>query len=391
MRAFVVVLVGLALSCSLCSQELPDLSADVRLQERISLSEPLVSLRELVQKVQTQTRAPLAVAPEIADDKLCVLVAQKPASEILSRIAETLRYQWVWGTDGQTYVLRMPAAERQRERDLYQLALRTEQKRQREALAQFVALAHQYSFQQVGQLLDSEEFYKHAKRELRNALIELSNPATYCAVRALGLLPAAFKERIWTAQQLTLSSEQDAAADAPLPPAVAQILLRLLRETRLIEEANVRLKSVQVSYRPCSRLITVRMVTVSDEDTEQQTNGSLSLNWWSLPTQSAVESHSLCKVWREWQSDLTELKSLPRVPRDDQVRETPLPEPLKGSALAILIDWARGRNLNLYADAYRIRTVRYPRHSGKSLSQTFPSDEVAELFFETVAPCSGFV
>ncbi|MCX7992163.1 MAG: hypothetical protein N2651_00705 [Fimbriimonadales bacterium] len=367
-------------------QEMPDLGADARLQASLSFTEPLIPLRELVQKIRERTDAPLAVAPEIADDKVCVLVSEKPAYEILNRLAELLRYQWQWGTDGKTYVLRIPAVERQRERALYQLAQSTEQQRQREALRRIIALARQYSLQQLKQLLDSPDFRDKSDRETSRAVVELSNAGAYCVARTLGLLPDAIRERLWTAQSLIFSSELDEEAGLPLQPDLERTLLRLLRENDQIDRENARLKRVEIRYLPCSQSIDLSYIAVSSQAIQQRGGFGLSLFSWGPTESTEVESHALCKVCREWQTNRDELLRLPEVKRAENTPALQIPEPLRDSVFSNLITWARSRRLNLYADVYRIRSAQRPRRFRERIEQAAQQNEAPVPPFEWSAP-----
>ncbi|MCS7208291.1 MAG: hypothetical protein NZ874_01840, partial [Fimbriimonadales bacterium] len=102
MRFWAIALVLLGIGAVVSGQDVPNLKEDTRLQAQLTIREPLIPLRDLVLRIREATGAPLAVAPEIADDKVCVLVADKPAYEVLTRVAELLRCQWQWGVDGTT-------------------------------------------------------------------------------------------------------------------------------------------------------------------------------------------------------------------------------------------------------------------------------------------------
>ncbi len=386
MRLLIAVLLWAWASCGAFAQETPDLRADARLQEPLSLTEPLISLRDLIQRVQTQTGAPLAVAPEIAEDKVCVLVSDKPAYEILNRIASTLRYRWQWGTNGKTYVLRMPALERQRERDLYQLAQRTELQYQQETLRQAIALTQQYSLQQIQEAVKDPDFAQRAERATLSLWTQLSTSSAYCAARALGLLPEALRERIWTARRFTLGSDLAEDADALLPPATERQMLSLLRAMHMSDEEHQRLKSVEITYLPCSQWLNLHFIAVSEAGIEQHLTGALSLNRWGIAERSPVESHALCKVWRECQTDFAELRRLPAAPHAERKPPLTVPEPLQGSAFDVLMNWAWSRNLDLYADVYRIRSENWRREARNRSKQTPLEEEAMSAYFEWVAP-----
>jgi hypothetical protein len=68
------------------------LQDDSRLQETLAIQKPFAPLREVLRTVQEATGVPLYADRAIAEDKVCVLTRERPAHEILTRLAETLRY-----------------------------------------------------------------------------------------------------------------------------------------------------------------------------------------------------------------------------------------------------------------------------------------------------------
>jgi hypothetical protein len=85
------VLVGLWLVSGALAQEVR-LQEDARLQETLAIQEPFAPLREVLRTVQDATGVPLYADRAVAEDKVCVLTRERPAHEILTRLAETLRY-----------------------------------------------------------------------------------------------------------------------------------------------------------------------------------------------------------------------------------------------------------------------------------------------------------
>lgn len=104
MRPFTLWL-GILGLCSIMGAQVVSLADDERLQQQLTLQQLVVSLSELISLVSRATGAPLFVERAIADDKVCVLAYDKPAHEILTRLAETLRYDWRASVDGRGYAL----------------------------------------------------------------------------------------------------------------------------------------------------------------------------------------------------------------------------------------------------------------------------------------------
>jgi hypothetical protein len=105
------VLVGLWLASSALAQE-ARLQDDARLQETLAIQKPFAPLRQVLRAVQDATGVPLHADRAVAEDKVCVLTRERPAHEILTRLAETLRYSWQPSADGKGYRLVQSASER---------------------------------------------------------------------------------------------------------------------------------------------------------------------------------------------------------------------------------------------------------------------------------------
>ena len=108
---------GLWLVSGALAQEVR-LQKDARLQETLAIQEPFVPLRQVLRTVQDAIGVPLYADRAIAEDKVCVLTRERPAHEILTRLAQTLRYTQRPSTDGNAYRITQPASERAREQSL---------------------------------------------------------------------------------------------------------------------------------------------------------------------------------------------------------------------------------------------------------------------------------
>ena len=106
------------------------LSEDPRLQKTISLWLRMEPLSAALQAISQETGVQLSVESTAPRDKVALFVENRPAHEILERLATLFRYEW--RTDGRDgYVLRVPDATRTQEsqaaralRDAQQTALR---------------------------------------------------------------------------------------------------------------------------------------------------------------------------------------------------------------------------------------------------------------------------
>jgi hypothetical protein len=87
------------------------LANDPRLQTRLRLSAPGISLRELLPHISKATGASLTVAPTVAEEKVILFGPPRPAWETLNDLAALLDLRWERARDAATYRLtRSPQA-----------------------------------------------------------------------------------------------------------------------------------------------------------------------------------------------------------------------------------------------------------------------------------------
>jgi hypothetical protein len=101
LAASVAVVLGLVLASAIAapSAERDGTSKHVlrdvpELDKRVTYTETKIPLEELIQKVSADTGAPLAAAPEVADEPVAVVVKEIPARELLEQVADLLDYSW---------------------------------------------------------------------------------------------------------------------------------------------------------------------------------------------------------------------------------------------------------------------------------------------------------
>jgi hypothetical protein len=181
------VLVGLWLVSGALAQEVR-LQEDARLQETLAIQEPFAPLHELLRTVQDATGVPLYADRAIAEDKVCVLTRERPAHEILTRLAETLRYRWQPSTDSSGYRLVQPASERAREQSLLRAYEQARLDAIQKPLREVMQLLRRYTRQQLEQLAADPQsrLSPEAKGLLEEMLID---PKVYLAMQALAALP----------------------------------------------------------------------------------------------------------------------------------------------------------------------------------------------------------
>jgi hypothetical protein len=338
------VLCGVVFWGGLLAQE-ARLQDDARLQETLAIQEPFASLREVLRTVQEATGVPLYADRAIAEDKVCILTRERPAHEILTRLAETLRYRWQPSTDGKGYRLVQPASERAREQSLLrayeQWRIDTIQKPLRET----VQLLRRHNRQQLEKL--AEDPNSRLSPEAKGLLkAMLTDPKVYLAMQTLAALPDSVVSRIAQGETVSFSSHP-APGEFPLPDALKQQVLEYERAT-----TNDDIKKITVRLAVDPRTLELQYIIYAEYG-----SGEGATSWEIMRphavAEDALAQHPQSAVWREWHSDAEAFRALKPAPT--RAPTLTIPEPIRRSPLVVLIRYAREHGLNLYADAYRIR------------------------------------
>jgi len=334
-----------------------DLASDAQLQAKLTIQQPLIPLSELLRQIQRETGTPLYADRAIADDKVCVLAYDKPAHEILTRLAETLRYRWTRSNDGKGYRLLQPAVERARENALQRAYTQARLEHVRKPLREILNLVSRYTDQQLRNLPKSER----ARLSLEAQSFLAASETSYTVARLLLQVPDGVWARFWEGQPIVFSSHPQ-AGQLPLPPAAAQRLGQEAAsqfQTKMpesLQDANGEI-AVQVYYNRDRDDIEVNILYKVQQGTSGF-SGSFNCHFWMSPDWSSqsLHDHVENRVWREW---ATPTKSLPDFNLTTQPKLPPIPESIRNSPLAALIRYARAHKLDLYADAFRLRRASH--------------------------------
>jgi hypothetical protein len=338
------VLVGLWLVSGALAQEVR-LQEDARLQETLAIQEPFAPLHELLRTVQDATGVPLYADRAIAEDKVCVLTRERPAHEILTRLAQTLRYAWQPSTDGNGYRLTQPASERAREQSLLrayeQWRIDTIQKPLRET----VQLLRRHNRQQLEKLAADPQsrLSPEAKGLLEEMLID---PKVYLAMQALAVLPDSVVGKIAQGEMVSFSSHP-APGEFPLPDALKQQVLEYERAT-----TSLTIEKIAVRLAVDPRTLELQYIIYAEYDSGKGATLREIMRPRSV-AEDALAQHPQSAVWREWHSDADAFRALKPAPT--RAPTLMIPEPIRRSPLVALIRYAREHGLDLYVDAYRIR------------------------------------
>jgi hypothetical protein len=338
------VLVGLWLVSGALAQEVR-LQEDARLQETLAIQEPFAPLRQVLHAVQDATGVPLHADRAVAEDKVCVLTRERPAHEILTRLAETLRYSWQPSTDGNGYRLTQPASERAREQSLLRAYEQWRIDAVQKPLRETVQLLRRHTRQQLEQLAADPN--RRLSPEAKGLLKEmLTDPKVYLAMQTLAALPDSVVSRIAQGETVSFSSHP-APGEFPLPDALKQQVLEYERATTSLPIEKI---AVRLAVDP--RTLELQYIIYAEYG-----SGKGATSWEIMRPHSVAEDalaqHPQSAVWREWHSDAAAFRAL--TPTKARAPTLTIPEPIRRSPLVALIRYAREHGLDLYADAYRLR------------------------------------
>jgi hypothetical protein len=353
------VLCGIVFWGGLLAQE-ARLQDDSRLQETLAIQKPFASLREVLRTVQEATGVPLYADRAIAEDKVCILTRERPAHEILTRLAETLRYAWQPSTDSSGYRLVQPASERAREQSLLRAYEQARIDAIQKPLREVMQLLRRHNRQQLEKL--AEDPNSRLSPEAKGLLkAMLTDPKVYLAMQTLAALPDSVVSRIAQGETVSFSSHP-APGEFPLPDALKQQVLECERATMSlpIEKVAVRLavdpRTLELQYIIYAEYGSGESTT-SWEIMAEYGSGESTTSWEIMRPHSVAEDalvqHPQNAVWREWHSDAEAFRALKPTPT--RAPTLIVPEPIRRSPLVALIRYAREHGLDLYADAYRIR------------------------------------
>jgi hypothetical protein len=338
------VLVGLWLVSGALAQEVR-LQEDARLQETLAIQEPFAPLRQVLRAVQDATGVPLHADRAVAEDKVCVLTRERPAHEILTRLAETLRYRWQPSTDSSGYRLVQPASERAREQSLLRAYEQWRIDAVQKPLRETVQLLRRHNRQQLEKLAADPQ--SRLSPEAKGLLKEmLTDPKVYLAMQTLAALPDSVVSRIAQGETVSFSSHP-APGEFPLPDALKQ---QVLEYERAITNDDIKKITVRLAVDP--RTLELQYIIYAEYG-----SGEGATSWEIMRPRSVAEDalaqHPQSAVWREWHSDAAAFRAL--TPTKARAPTLTIPEPIRRSPLVALIRYAREHGLDLYADAYRLR------------------------------------
>jgi hypothetical protein len=353
-----------------------ELSKDERLQKPITVREPFIPLKPLLTQLSKELGVSLSASTEIAEDKVCLLVRERPAHEVLQRLADTLRYEWHHSQTTNGYRLYQPLPERSREQQLRQALLQARRQAFERPLRLLIDLARRYRWEELSAL--SEQDKQRLSAEQREILTKLNDMSVYATARVMGDFRVSEWQRLWQGEPLVFSSAPQAGelplaaalADLLLEPRTMQVRVRTIPESgskdptpqavRLILRwdawrGQLTIETERYHHESSKGMTTPRSVSSSSRVLNASSFKSLKRGA-EAQSPPLLDDHPLNKVWREW-ANVTERLTPSRQASGTPERLT-LPLFLQRSPLAALIELSQRYGLDLYADAYRLEPMR---------------------------------
>lgn len=142
-----------------------DIEKEEKLQKALTLSEKRLPLNELLAKIRQQTQVSLTVAQDLVDEKVTLFVRERPAGEILQKVADLYGAAWEKGEKG--FTLRMTNVMRAMEREQLALEERIEREALLETLKHIAQQSRQPFEQYLQERLDADKQYWELHSQMR--------------------------------------------------------------------------------------------------------------------------------------------------------------------------------------------------------------------------------
>lgn len=213
LRCVLLITLGAIPALAVCASPLEE---DSRLQLPITLRAKMLPIPQILREIGTQTQVPLECTKSISEDKMTVLVRDRPAWKVLEKMAEVTGYSWEKVKAG--YRLTQSARSAQEEAQ----ALLEEQSALREEVQQFIRdamLMAQRDYPEIVReyvQLDKEmiSLWKRSQEvseeltQRRNLLHNVAQPQRYLFARLCQRLSPQDWQRFWNGEVLLASTMQ---------------------------------------------------------------------------------------------------------------------------------------------------------------------------------------
>lgn len=203
------------------------MAADPKLKTKVSLGEKTRPLDAVVAEIAHQTGAKLSTSRVTGDEPVTVLIAERPASEVLALLARHFDYEW--RRSGEGYVLDQDLVSQRKEAALRNEELAQKIRAIQDRLRQLAAAAagtpkadRQARMDTLLSQLNSKEAAPEERARAvdeRRLLQDLTRPGADASLRIYASLTPVQLNTLWTSGDLRLST-----ANGTLPPGLVQVV-----------------------------------------------------------------------------------------------------------------------------------------------------------------------
>jgi hypothetical protein len=244
------------------------LQQDPRLDVKVSIAQKDRPLREILAALRCEMKVPLRAGRDTADDKATLFLDERPAAEVMARIAGQFDFQWRPYREG--YELVQTPASQARERALREQKLQAELSAVQAEMERPPLLVDtprwrlEESEAEIAQRLQSEDMEASERDRLseeRAAIIEALHPGRAPAVAIYRSLTDSQVRLLLEGHDLWLSS-----AGGTLPPALAEPIRQAEREAMTLSPWTAFFELLGPErWPPANTELVVRLVDPSDE------------------------------------------------------------------------------------------------------------------------------
>ncbi|GIV12599.1 MAG: hypothetical protein KatS3mg021_0881 [Fimbriimonadales bacterium] len=320
MRPVWALLLGMSIGWTQATHE-ANLSEDPRLQKPITVWVRTEPLRDALKAIQKQVGVPLICPDRLQSEKVAVFVENRPAHEVLTRLARVLRLRWETYNDG--YRIERAFEETKLEEE----ALRIDREAGRKGMEAYLQMLRRVMAMTPEERRRRQEALKQALKntETPDPLVEeellflrsLEEGWGSRALMVLASLPPAQSQRLVQEGTLLYSTHPPAGVN-PLPPALWK-LYHGDREPQKVQEmssvgsqvSEVHLRRLSLGYR-FSTLTNLLLLQVGEEKHYEPVSGDPDYMYahceyatyteaQAIPIEESIlERSALYQQWAEW-------------------------------------------------------------------------------------------
>lgn len=226
MRAYLVAIAGCLAAIVGAAKAQPSvLDSEPALQKPLHIWQKYICIESVVLKCAKATQVKLSVSSELQHEKLCVLIHDMAAKQLLNAIADLTNAQWERTEGG--YILRPSSEKRHQEHDFVQMV-----RKWRRQFWQHWITSNLPSAEDAAQMVQDYLEGKYLPRDVSVLTTPLRGAEEVLSKLWMSCWTPNLWNRFWQGEiiQETISTDEQVGNGA-LPPAVTRILVDWLQET----------------------------------------------------------------------------------------------------------------------------------------------------------------